>query len=220
MGLLVDHQIRDLCVHGDDHPMPAVRQSYKNMAWFLDTDGKPQPMLEPFSEGVKGGVISYGLSHCGYDLRLGEQFVQFLNPVLTYGSVPIIDPKRFGDEKYEEMIIKRWSQNHPVTIPPNSYILARSLEYIRMPDWLCGNCTGKSTLARSGILINTTPIEPGWHGHLCIEIGNVTNLPAVIYPNEGICQLQFYRLDAKCDKTYAEKGGSYQGQTGVTLAKV
>lgn len=227
MSRLVDWQIRDLCIRrknresvGPYSGWPTTNSDISDDDWYGKSEGKPQPMLEPFSESVKGGLISYGLSHCGYDLRLGQDFVQFVNPVLTHGQIPVIDPKRFGDPDYETLVVKRWNQNYPVTIPPNSYILGRSLEYIRIPNWLCGDCTGKSTLARSGILINTTPIEPGWEGHLCIEIGNCTNLPAVIYPGEGICQLVFTKLDAKPEIDYAAKGGKYQGQTGVTLSKV
>lgn len=220
MSRLVDWQIRELCIHLNGWSPAIGLQAWmnKDQNWYQDKDGKPQPMLEPFSESVKGSVISYGLTHAGYDLRLGEEFVQFVNPVLTHGSIPVIDPKRFGDPDYEALVVKRWSQNHPVTIPPNSYILGRSLEYIRIPNWIVGEVTGKSTLARAGLLINTTPLEPGWEGHLCLEIGNCTNLPAVIYPNEGIGQLILTRLDARPESTYA--GKKYQGQTGVTLAKV
>lgn len=226
MSRLVDWQIRDLCV---------VRDA-QQFTWYRDKDDKPQPMLEPFSEAVSGNVvtegsfnepsamaigpkvISFGLSHAGYDLRLGTEFVEFLNHSSNYGQWPIINPKMFGDADYDARVLRKWSQTQPVVIPPLSYILGMSLEYIRIPPWLVAECTGKSTLARSGILINTTPLEPGWEGHLCIEIGNVTSLPAVVFPREGICQLLFTRLDATPETTYA--GKKYQGQTGVTLAKV
>jgi dCTP deaminase len=210
---LVDWQIRDLCVWSDD---------CEELKWYKDKEGKPQPMLEPFSEAVQSNsvvpkVISYGLTHAGYDLRLGTEFVEFINSSGSYGQLPIINPKMFGDTDYDARVLRKWSQTQPVVIPPLSYILGMSLEYIRIPPWLVAECTGKSTLARSGILINTTPLEPGWE---CIEIGNVTSLPAVIFPREGICQLLFTNLDATPETTYAGKNGKYQGQTGVTLAKV
>ncbi len=180
-------------------------------------------MLSPFAEAFStqpGGekVISHGLSHAGYDLRLGTEFVEFVNVSGSYANMPVINPKRFGEADYDRQVLRRWSQDTPVVLPPHTYLLGMSLEYIRIPSWLVAECTGKSTLARSGILINTTPLEPGWEGHLCIEIGNVTSLPAVIFPREGICQLTFTRLDAKPETTYA--GKKYQGQTGVTLARV
>jgi dCTP deaminase len=199
MSVLVDWQIRDRCD-------PLLSQGDR--------------LLDPFSEAVSGNnVISYGLSHCGYDLRLAEEFVLFeADPY--WGHQTVMDPKRFHDDAYKNRITRRCSQNFPFTIPPHHYVLARTVEYVRMPNDLVGIVVGKSTYARSGILINCTPIEAAWQGHIVLEIGNCTPLPAVVYPNEGIAQLLFHRLLGIPEKTYADKGGKYQGQTGVTLAIV
>jgi dCTP deaminase len=176
-----------------------------------------RPMIEPFSEAVSGdGVISYGLSHAGYDLRLGPDILLFDN---QYGGV--VNPKQFNNPEYHRQVFREYkglTLGHKFHIPPHGYILGHSLEYLRIPDHLKGRCVGKSTLARSGILINTTPLEPGWEGHLTIEIGNQTPCPAVVFIGEGIAQLEFETLSDLPEKTYA--GKKYQGQTGVTPAKV
>ena len=175
------------------------------------------PMIDPFSEAVSGnGVISYGLSHAGYDLRLGPDILLFDNRL---GEV--VNPKRFNDPDYRKRMFREFlglKVGEEFHIPPHGYILGHSYEYLRIPDYLKGRCVGKSTLARSGILINTTPLEPGWEGHLTIEIGNITPCPAVLPIGEGIAQLEFELLTGRPDKTYA--GKKYQGQTGVTPAKV
>lgn len=198
--ILCDRDIRDLCCHD------------------------PFPMLAPFSEQVNEGVISYGLSHAGYDLRLGDELLLFKN---TYNET--IDPKRFKDEDYRRRVFDRVTtspmsvgvSNLSFVIPPHSYALGASLEYIRMPRWLKGRCVGKSTLARCGILINTTPIEPGWHGHLTIEISNITPCPALVYAREGIAQMEFEKLTGEPDQDYADKGGKYQGQqSGPVPARI
>lgn len=182
------------------------------------------PLLCPFSEQVNEGVISYGLSHAGYDLRLGNELLVFKN---SYNE--IIDPKRFKDEEYSRRVFdtvkpgkympsgdcfKPYSNyvNNGYVIPPHSYALGFSVEYIRMPKWLKGRCVGKSTLARCGILINTTPIEPGWHGHLTIEISNITPCSAIIYAQEGIAQMEFERMVAEPSQDYGAKSGKYQSQ--------
>ncbi len=174
-------------------------------------------MLKPFSEAVSGGgVISYGLSHAGYDLRLGQDILLFDN---RFGGV--VNPKKFDDPEYRKLMFREFTNvsfGYDFHIPPHGYILGHSLEYIRMPNYLKGRCVGKSTLARSGILINTTPLEPGWEGHLTIEIGNQTSSPAVVFVGEGIAQLEFETLDETPEKTYV--GKKYQGQVGVTPAKV
>ncbi len=174
-------------------------------------------MLDPFSEGVQGGsVISYGLSHAGYDLRLGNELMIFKN---SWNAT--IDPKRFKDENYCKKVfdvvepvemVREFGTNWQYILPPHSYALGASLEYIRIPRHIKGRCVGKSTLARCGILINTTPLEPGWHGHLTIEISNITPCPALIYAREGIAQLEFEQLSCEPDGDYSQKVGKYQGQ--------
>lgn len=207
--LLNDRSIRALCLS----PSDALdgRQDTSLGSW-----ASLHAMLYPFSDQVNEGVISYGLSHAGYDLRLGDELLLFKN---SYNET--IDPKRFKDEDYRRRVFDvvhprdmvmshgRWLQ---YIIPPHSYALGASLEYIRMPRHLKGRCVGKSTLARCGILINTTPIEPGWHGHLTIEISNITPCPALIYAREGIAQLEFETLTAEPQQDYEQKAGKYQGQ--------
>lgn len=167
-------------------------------------------MLEPFSEAVQEGVVSYGLTHAGYDLRLGSRVLIFKN---SYGRT--ISPKRMKDEQeyrrqcFDEFVA---GDGQPVHVPGHGYVLGYSLEYIRMPRWLKGCCVGKSTLARCGILVNTTPLEPGWHGHLTIEIANVSPCPVELYPGEGVAQLEFHTLTAYPSADYGDKGGKYQGQ--------
>ncbi len=182
--------------------------------------GTHDPMITPFSEGVQGGgVISYGLSHAGYDLRLGDELLLFKN---THNL--LIDPKRFGDEDYRakvfDLVTPRADYHGgqaSFVIPPHSYALGFSLEYLRIPDHLKGRCVGKSTLARCGLLINTTPLEPGWHGHLTIEISNITPCPALVYAWEGIAQLEFETLTGVPDATYEQKAGKYQGQSSTPV---
>ena len=168
-------------------------------------------LLDPFSEAVQdGGVISYGLSHAGYDLRLGGTVLIFKN---THWRR--ISPKFAREPGFVEAVFDKFENLQPgcaVVVPPNSYILGYSLEYIRMPSDLKGRCVGKSSLARCGVLANTTPIEPGWHGHLTIEIANVTPCPVEIYVGEGVCQLELETLAGTPECDYAQKGGKYQGQ--------
>lgn len=196
--LLSDREIRRLCIH----------------------DGKllKQPMLAPFSECVQGGgVISYGLTSAGYDLRLSSTLLVFKN---TYNE--IIDPKRFKDDDYKRRVFDEVCKpaGDSFVLPPHSYALGMSLEYIRVPRSLKGRCVGKSTLARCGILINTTPLEPGWHGHLTIEISNITPCPALVFSGEGIAQLEFELMTEEPEIDYGMKDGKYQGQTEVTPARV
>lgn len=186
----------------------------------------PDPLLEPFSEAVSGGgVVSYGLSHAGYDLRLGPEILVFKNTLCAE-----VDPKRFGDPEYQRTVFERLyygdeaehsdcirMDGNRVRIPAGGYILGRSYEYIQVPGDLKGRCVGKSTYARCGIIVNTTPLEPGWCGHLTIEIGNITPCPAVVYVMEGIAQLEFEGV-LPPEKTYA--GKKYQGQVGVVPARV
>lgn len=206
--LLIDSDIRVLCCGISDVLFIHGRH--------YDSDGR---MIEPFSEPVSGnGVISYGLTSAGYDLRLADEFVVFKN---VYDEA--INPKWFNDSEYVAKVTEKVIASPFFRLPPHSYVLGRSLEYLRVPRWLKGRCTGKSTYARSQILINTTPLEPGWEGHLCIEIGNVGPSPAIVHVGEGIAQLEFELLTDISEQTYDRKhgvGGKYQGQTGVTLARV
>ena len=167
-------------------------------------------MIEPFTESLKrDGVISYGLSSYGYDLRITDEFKVFTN---VYSAV--VDPKRFSTDSFVDI------KTNVAIIPPNSFALARSVEYFRIPRGVLCICLGKSTYARAGIVVNVTPFEPGWEGHVTIEISNTTPLPAKIYANEGIAQVLFLEADEECEVSYADRKGKYQGQTGVTLPKL
>jgi dCTP deaminase len=179
-------------------------------------------MIQPFSDSVSGGgVISYGLTSAGYDLRLGSEFLVFKN---TSGEC--IDPKRFKDENYRNRMFDvfnigpEWNADGVVILPSGSYVLATSAEYLRIPRNLKARCVGKSTYARCGVIINTTPLEPEWEGYLTIEIGNVSPVPAKIYVGEGIAQIEFEILCGEPEVSYKDKGGKYQGQQSVTPAKV
>jgi len=165
-------------------------------------------ILEPFEPGVKReGVISYGVSHFGYDIRVANKFKIFSN----VGNTGPIDPKNVNPSEFFEVTTDR------CIIPPNSYALAESIEHFHMPEDVIGVAIGKSTYARCGIICNVTPLEPCWQGILTIEISNATPRPAIIYANEGIAQVLFFESDEDCETSYADKKGKYQAQTGVTL---
>ena len=167
-------------------------------------------MIEPFSEEqIKEGVISYGLSSYGYDIRIAPEFKIFTNV-----NNVIIDPKGFVGGEFVDF------RGDICIIPPNSFALGRSIEYIKMPRDLLAICLGKSSYARCGIIVNVTPLEPEWEGHITIEISNTTPLPAKIYANEGIAQLIFLKANEVCEVSYRDKKGKYQGQRGITLPKV
>lgn len=166
-------------------------------------------MIEPFVEKQKAkGVISYGLSSFGYDIRVSEHFKIFTNV-----NSSVVDPKHFDPKSFVDVKAKA------VLIPPNSFALSKSLEYFRMPEDVFGMAVGKSTYARCGIVTNVTPLEPGWQGHLTLEISNTTPLPARLYAGEGIVQIVFFR-GQKPRHPYAAKGGKYQGQLDITLPRV
>ena len=168
-------------------------------------------MIDPFvDDQVRDGVISYGLSSFGYDMRIAGEFRVFTPNI--YNSV--VDPK-----KIDERAMVEYDVDDHILIPPNSYVLGRSVEYFKMPTNLLAVVLGKSTYARSGIIVNVTPLEPGWEGHVTIEIGNATTLPAKVYANEGIAQVVFLKGDAP-DVSYADKQGKYQNQRGITLPKM
>lgn len=169
-------------------------------------------MIEPFvSDQVRfdehgNKVISYGLSSYGYDLRVSDEFMVFTN---VYNS--IVDPKNFNKNSFVSM------RTEECIIPPNSFVLARSVEYFRIPKDVLTICLGKSTYARCGLIVNVTPLEPGWEGYVTLEISNTTPLPAKIYANEGLAQVIFYKGEEVCMTSYADRGGKYMNQTGITL---
>lgn len=166
-------------------------------------------MIEPFEERlVRQGVISYGLSSFGYDLRAAAEWKIFTN---AWGAVA--DPKNFDPKSFVD------HEGDTVIIPPNSFVLARSVEYIRMPQDVLALAIGKSTYARVGIVANITPLEPGWEGHVTLEFSNTTPLPAKMYANEGCVQLLFFQGE-RPEVTYADRQGKYQGQRGITLPKL
>ncbi len=169
-----------------------------------------QQMIVPFEEKqVRQGVISFGLSSYGYDVRIADEFKIFTN---VFGAV--VDPKGFDPKSFVDF------KGEVCIIPPNSFALGRTVEYFRIPRKAMTICVGKSTYARCGIITNVTPLEPGWEGHVTLEISNTTPLPAKIYANEGIAQILFFESDEECMVSYADKKGKYQAQQGVTLPKV
>ncbi len=181
----------------------------KSDKWIKEMALKSK-MIEPFEEKlVTGGIISFGLSSYGYDIRLADEFRVFTDVYMT-----VVDPKNFDPRSFVEI------KGPECIIPPNSFCLARSLEYFRIPRNVIGICLGKSTYARCGIVVNITPLEPEWEGHLTIEISNTTPLPAKIYAHEGIAQLIFIESDELCTVSYKERKGKYQAQRGVTPPKV
>ena len=167
-------------------------------------------MIEPFSDKqVRDGVISYGLSSYGYDVRIADQFKIFTNINST-----IVDPKCFDPRSFVDF------QGEVCIIPPNSFALARTVEYFRIPRNVITICLGKSTYARCGIIVNVTPFEPEWEGIVTLEVSNTTPLPAKIYANEGIAQVLFFESDEPCQISYADKKGKYQAQQTLTLPKL
>jgi dCTP deaminase len=167
-------------------------------------------MIEPFVQNqTRAGVVSYGVSSYGYDIRVADEFKVFTNVYNTVVDPKNFDPKSFVDIKGDCCIV-----------PPNSFALARTIEYFRIPRDILTVCLGKSTYARCGIIVNVTPLEPEWEGHVTIEISNTTPLPAKIYANEGIAQVLFFQGDEPCEVSYKDKKGKYQAQRGVTLPKI
>lgn len=177
---------------------------------------KVHGMISPFVENQqrvdekKGKIISYGLSSYGYDARVSGDFKIFTNV-----NSATIDPKNFNDQSFVDK-----KTDDVCIIPPNSFALAHTVEYFRIPRDVLVICVGKSTYARCGIIVNVTPLEPEWEGHVTLEFSNTTPLPAIIYPNEGACQFIFIKGDEICETSYADRKGKYMGQVGVTLPKV
>jgi dCTP deaminase len=167
-------------------------------------------MIEPFAESqVRNGVISYGVSSYGYDIRVADEYKIFTN---VYSAV--VDPKAFDPKSMVDYT------GDVCVIPPNSFALARTIEYFRIPRGVLTICLGKSTYARCGIIVNVTPFEPEWEGYVTLEISNTTPLPARIYSNEGIAQVLFFEADEQCEISYADKKGKYQKQQSIVLPKL
>lgn len=172
-----------------------------------------ESMIEPFEAGqVKendsGRIVSYGTSSYGYDVRCAVEFRVFTNI-----NSAVVDPKDFDSGSFVNV------DSDICIIPPNSFALARTIEYFRIPRNVLTICLGKSTYARCGIIVNVTPLEPEWEGHVTLEFSNTTTLPAKIYANEGVAQMIFFESDEVCETSYKDRAGKYQGQTGVTLPK-
>jgi dCTP deaminase len=186
--------------------------SIKSDRWIRRM-AEEQGMISPFEpdqvrEGPNGKLISYGTSSYGYDVRCSAEFKIFTN---VHSAT--VDPKHFDERSFVDI------QGDSCVIPPNSFALARTVEYFRIPRNVLTICLGKSTYARCGIIVNVTPLEPEWEGHVTLEFSNTTNLPARIYANEGVAQMLFFESDEVCQTSYRDRGGKYQGQTGVTLPR-
>ena len=167
-------------------------------------------MIEPFvDKQTTEGAISYGVSAYGYDIRVTDEYKIFTNI-----NNSIIDPKKFDENSFVNF------KGDVCIVPANSFALARSVEYFKIPRNVLTVCLGKSTYARCGIIVNVTPFEPEWEGHVTLEISNTTPLPAKIYSNEGLCQVLFFESDEECETSYKDKKGKYQKQTGITLPKI
>lgn len=186
--------------------------SIKSDRWIKHM-AQTQDMIAPFESSQvraneNGKVISYGTSSYGYDIRCANEFRIFTNI-----NSAIVDPKNFSDESFVNF------SGDVCIIPPNSFALARTVEYFKIPRNVLTICLGKSTYARCGIIVNVTPFEPEWEGHVTLEFSNTTPLPAKIYANEGVAQVLFFESDETCEISYKDRGGKYQGQQGVTLPK-
>jgi dCTP deaminase len=167
-------------------------------------------MIEPFVESqTRAGVVSYGVSSYGYDIRVADEFKVFTNVYNT-----IVDPKNFDPKSFVDI------KGDCCIVPPNSFALARTIEYFRIPRDILTVCLGKSTYARCGIIVNVTPFEPEWEGFVTLEISNTTPLPAKIYANEGLCQVIFFLSDEDCEISYKDKKGKYQSQGGIVLPRL
>ena len=183
--------------------------SIKSDRW-IQRMAREHRMIEPFSDRqIREGVISYGVSSYGYDVRIARDFKIFTNINST-----IVDPKNFDSRSFVDF------EGDVCVIPPNSFALARTVEYFRIPRNVIVIALGKSTYARCGIILNVTPLEPEWEGIVTLEVSNTTPLPAKIYANEGIAQMLFFESDEECEVSYADKKGKYQGQKALTLPKL
>ncbi len=191
------------------------------MPVLADFQIREQVKIQPFEAAVKRpGRISYGVSSYGYDVRVGTRFKIF-TPTTRSGDIAVVDPKDFSDDMMVEVdVAMHPADRQYVIIPPNSFALCETVEYLEIPRDVLAICVGKSTYARCGLIVNVTPLEPEWRGKVTLEISNTTPLPARVYANEGIAQLLFLKGDKVCEKSYADKEGKYQDQGGLTLPKV
>ena len=183
--------------------------SIKSDKWIKKMS-KDESMIKPFVESnIRQDVVSYGLSSYGYDIRVSDEYKIFTNV-----NNSIVDPKNFDSKSFVDF------KGDVCIVPPNSFALARSIEYFKIPRNVLTICLGKSTYARCGIIVNVTPFEPEWEGYVTLEISNTTPLPAKIYSNEGLCQVLFFESDEDCEQSYRDKKGKYQSQVGITLPKI
>lgn len=202
MQVLQNSEALDL---DEAHKMPGIMPDH-----WIRRMSQEQGMIEPFVEKQKSkNVISYGLSSYGYDARAADEFMIFTNV-----DNAIVDPKNFSNQSFVER------KTDVCVIPPNSFVLTRTVEYFRIPEDVLVVCLGKSTYARCGLIVNVTPLEPGWEGHVTLEISNTTPLPAKVYANEGVTQFLFFKGSSPCEVSYAARSGKYMGQRGVTLPRV
>ena len=193
---------------GTGYPLPFCLMGLCSDRWITQM-AREHGMIEPFEDRqVREGVISYGVSSYGYDMRVAREFKIFTNVLSS-----IVDPKAFDPKSFVEF------EGDVCIVPPNSFALARSVEYFRIPRNVLTLTVGKSTYARCGIITNVTPFEPEWEGYVTLEFSNTTPLPAKIYAGEGCAQVLFFESDEECETSYKDRGGKYQGQHGVTLPK-
>jgi len=204
MSIKSDRWIIEQASKGMIEPFEANQIRHKRVEHKVMPRGREVPYFDPYDEKI----ISYGVSSYGYDIRAADEWKVFTNINTT-----IVDPKKF-DENFVNMSGKGYC-----IIPPNSFALACSVEYMRIPSNVLVVCLGKSTYARCGIIVNVTPLEPGWEGHITLEFSNTTPLPAKLYADEGVAQLLFFESDEQCLTTYKDRAGKYQGQTGITLPR-
>lgn len=198
-----------IIAHPDHSHLPGIMPDH----WIREQSIMHQ-MISPFVDTQnrdKNGekIISYGLSSYGYDARCSDEFMIFTNV-----DNAIVDPKNFSNQSFVER------QNDICVIPPNSFVLTRTVEYFRIPKDVLVVCLGKSTYARCGLIVNVTPLEPGWEGHVTLELSNTTPLPAKVYAHEGIAQFLFFKGSSPCETSYADRSGKYMKQTGVTIPRV
>ena len=211
MGVQPDTWIRKMALeHGMIEPFADRQVRRRPDPFATDSIGSmDQPAVPSAAMGKDKAVISYGLSSYGYDLRVSNEFKVFTNVFNT-----VVDPKEFDPQSFVDM------QTDVCIVPPNSFALARSVEYFRIPRDILTICLGKSTYARCGIIVNVTPFEPEWEGHVTLEISNTTPLPARIYANEGLAQVLFLQSESVCEVSYADRAGKYMKQRGITVPRL
>jgi dCTP deaminase len=188
------------------------------MTVLSDLEIREGVSIEPFSnQATRRDIVSYGVSNYGYDVRVGARFKIFTNT--TSDGTAVVDPKDFTDDSFVTVDTNETGQDH-ILIPPNSFALAETMEWIEVPRNVLAICVGKSTYSRCGLIVNVTPLEPEWCGKVTLEISNTTPLPAKVYACEGIARMIFLRAQCECEVSYADKRGKYQNQEGLTLPRV